>query len=124
MRPLETNRFVLTLVHVYPADESVNKWQKRAYAMFGVIVISLNLSAFLMGGSFFLKHQSIDLEQALFALVQMPATASLSYIALTTFFLRHRITAIFNRLSSIYESSWYLPHFLARLKHFLKSKLK
>lgn len=109
MRPLETNRFVLTLVHVYPADESVNKWRKGAYAFFGVFVILLNFSAFLMSGSFFLRHVSIDLEQALFALVQMPVSASLSYIALTTFLLRHKITAIFDRLSTIYESSWYIP---------------
>lgn len=102
--PLETNRFVLTWLCVYPADESTSKWQKMVHFMFGLAVFTANSLVFIVSISFFAKNVSIDLEEALFALIQMAGSGNILYVSIISYISRHKITTIFNSLSKIYES--------------------
>lgn len=103
MVPLETNRRILTWLCVYPADKNTSKWQKRGYAVFSAAVVFMNCFGFTVSSAFYLKFASTDPDEAIFAIIQMPASAYTIYISIATIILRQKITDIFQTLSTIYE---------------------
>lgn len=105
MKPLEMNRRVLTWLCVYPASENTSKSTKTLYVIFTLIILSGNLIGLGLSIDYFLKSASTDLEDSLYALFQILATAKMSYTMIVAYFLRHRITAIFVSLSDIYDAS-------------------
>lgn len=103
--PLKTNRLVLTWFCVYPPEQNTNKWKKLAYAIFA---LSLLVDSFLISFSSIasiLAYISTDFEESLFALMQLFAGSVMIYVVVITFFLRHKIVAICDSLTRIYEAS-------------------
>lgn len=104
MIPLETNRWVLTWLCVFPPERHTSKWKRLAHVAFSLTVFFINAGSFFGSLAFFLKYMSVDLEQCIFALVQMIGEVNMSYISIITFLLRDKIKAIYDNLSRIYRA--------------------
>lgn len=105
MKPLVTNRRVLTWLCVYPADATTSKLKQLAYILFSLIVFAGILSSLMASIAFFWKYVLVDLEVALYAVSQIAAAASILYAIVMTLFSRQGITNIFQKLTKIYETS-------------------
>lgn len=63
------------------------------------------MCAVIASAIFFLKFVSVDLNQSLYAMFQIAAYTNVTYIYIAAFLLRHKITAVFDSLTEIYEES-------------------
>lgn len=88
MVQFEMNRHVFPSLSLYPPSESTSEFRKFEYAIFGVSVLLFNLLAILVSWTFVLKYATIDLEQAILAIFQLPATANMSYVQQLTHIYR------------------------------------
>lgn len=70
-----------------------------------VIVFLGNFTSWAGALAYIISYVSIDLEGSLYAVFQLCAVGSVSYILIAAFFLRFRITAIFKQLTEIYDAS-------------------
>lgn len=103
MKPLATNRLVLTLFGVFQTD--TKWWQKLISISFISTIVLLSLTAALMSLAFFKKYVSIDLEQSLYAIFQTVAV-SIAMNALTVIVLsRRKISDMIEKLEHLYGSS-------------------
>lgn len=73
--------------------------------MFGLTVFIANAIVFIVSLAFFIEYASIDMEEALFALIQLAGTGNILYVLLISYILRDKIIAVFESLSKIYEWS-------------------
>lgn len=105
MEPLLINRRVLTCLCVYPIDESAYKWQKFACIIFTLFILFVHICAVLSGGTFFFKFLTMDLEQAIYSIFHVSGNTCMTYLTIASFLLRHQITLIFEKLSTIYDTS-------------------
>lgn len=105
MKPLVTNKRVLTWLCVYPADRTTSSTMKLAYVIFSCVVFFGILISLIASWAFFLKYASIDLEVALFAASQIAAASGILYAIIMTLFSRRKLTAIFLKLNEIYDAS-------------------
>lgn len=111
MVPLETNHLVLTWLCVFPPDESTSRLKRMAYTTFSLAIFGINAGSFFGSLAYFLKFMSVDLEQSLFAVVQMLGEVNMAYISIITYLLRHRITATYESLAKIYKAREYAVKF-------------
>lgn len=123
MKPLVTNRRVLTWLCVHPADETTSKFEKISYFIFSLIVFSGILSSLIASIAFFYKYVKVDLEVALYAVSQIAAASSVLYAIIMTLFSRPGITDVFKRLTIIYNESK-SKNYLRFLLGFLKSLIE
>lgn len=105
MKPLETNKKVLTWLSICPLDKNANWNQKLVRIAFSFVFIGNQVVAFAGSLTFFLKYVSVDLEQCLYALFQLAAEVSVMYMLTIAFVQRYKITALFDNLSKIYDAS-------------------
>lgn len=105
MRPLQTNKRVLTLLCLYPSDESVSKWKQLTLAVFTFLIIAANMCGLIASSFYFVKFVSTDLETSLHALLQMAALSAATYMLVIGLVLRQKINDIFSRLKNIYDAS-------------------
>lgn len=105
MEPLSTNQRVLRWLCICPATKNTSESIKWARVLFSWTIFTLNLFAFVLPVLFFVKFISTDLESCLYALFQIPTTGNIVYMTIIAFFLRHKITAVFENLSIIYAAS-------------------
>lgn len=112
--PLSTNRRVLSWLCVYPTDATASKWLKLAHIIIGVILFAG--PAIVTVGSFFwiMKFISIDLEIALFGLLEFVAFVNVVYSHMMAFYYRREIFEMLQDLSKIYEEC----KFLTELSYF------
>lgn len=105
VKPLPTQRKVLTWLCIYYSDKNESKMQKiikfSCYATFILSFISC-ITGSLM---YYNKFASINLEESLFALYQIVAQSAILYMFLIAFLLKRQITGIFDELSTIYKAS-------------------
>lgn len=104
MIPLETNRRVLTWLCVFPSEEGTSWHMKVAHIAFCSFVLGMNVVSCIVSVAFLLKYISNDMEQCLFAFVQICGEVNMSYIIIITYLLRHKITATYNSLADIYRT--------------------
>lgn len=105
MRPLVTNRRVLTWLCVCSADEYTTIKPKMLYVSITIIVFVAILSAFAGTLAFVLKFFSVDLEASLLGFLPNVAYASGVYGMIVSFIIRKKINAIFDELMLIYNKS-------------------
>lgn len=101
-QPLKLNRRILTWMCVLSSDETETKWTKLAHLYFIILLFSLNIIALLASMAYFLKYWAINLEESLFALLQMIGVTCMQYILIILIVLRSKISAMFQSLSEIY----------------------
>lgn len=104
MDPLATNRRVLTWLCVFPPEKGTTKAQRMAHVALSLSVFVVNMGSFFVSLAYFLKYMSIDLEQSLFAVVQMLGEVNMTYISIITYILRRQITATYKSLCRIYKA--------------------
>lgn len=103
MEALKTNRRILTWFCVYPADKNVSQLQKFVFAVYTVSVSVANISGLIAGIAFLISTD--DVEKRLSVVVQIVALANMSYSAIVSYFVRHKITAMIDILIEIYNTS-------------------
>lgn len=103
MNVLATNKQVLAWILLYIDKQIVGKrWQMGSICM-GVTVFTLNVCVVLYSVPFFLQYISTNLEDALYCFSQFVIFVCSTYMFIIAFMLRHRITAIIDGLTQIYE---------------------
>lgn len=103
MIPLKTNRHVLTWLCVFPPEEGTTKKKRIAHVVFSLTIFGINAGSFFVSLAYFMKYMSIDLEQSIFAIVQMLGEVNMTYISVITFILRDEVSATYKSLSKIYK---------------------
>lgn len=105
MKPLEFQQQIFTWIYLCSPDEVTSVWKKIIYFILFVIVFLGNFTSGAGALAFIIKYVSVDLENSLYAVFQLCAVGSVSYIFIAAFFLRYRINDIFKQLTEIYDTS-------------------
>lgn len=96
---------VMMWLCILPPDESSSKRMKIAYVFFGALVFS---SLFIIQFSyyaFFLKFISIDKVESFYVLFCGIGSSGTVYVFVIAYHKRDKITALFEKISKIHESS-------------------
>lgn len=103
MKPLVTLQRILSWLHLCPEEENIH-WRKKLAYIICVSTIFVVISSLAASSAvFFVKFVSIDLKQSLFAVFQVIASSSVLCILIIAFFWSHKISAILEDLSAIYD---------------------
>lgn len=105
MKPLVTNHRVLTWLSLCSADENTSKREKRCYILFAAINYFIFIFFLACSIAYFFTFIQTDLEKSLGSLFQIAACSGIIYMLIVIFFLRHKISAIFIKLSDVYKAS-------------------
>lgn len=108
MKPLETSHQCLIWLCVHPAHESTENRQKMAYTAIAVATLTLHLTLFIGCLVFCWEFLSVDLERCMLAFMTASSAFGTIYmmiISITT--MRHKVVAIFEDLTTIYNTSKY-----------------
>lgn len=104
MEPLRTTHRVLIWLSVCSPDNSTSKTMRTAYAIFAFIVHFSNACNLTAGAVFSLKFMSIDLEQSLYASINVFGNIGIIYPCIyAAYFKRDEIRQIFEKLTTIYS---------------------
>lgn len=106
MVPLRTSQLMLTWFSLL-RDENSTSWQKLAYALFSLFNLLLTVIQIASSVVFAIEFLTIDLERALYAVAQVLIFSPVLYMSLATLLLRHKITALIEELTMIFNSSMY-----------------
>lgn len=117
IKPLEPYRQCLIWLCVHPADKSANNCKKITCVAFFVANSTFQLCNFIGCLTFCWKFHSIDLRKCLFAFLMTSADFGCIYVVMITITtMRHRIAAIFEDLSTIYDTRKSILCWLYELK--------
>lgn len=105
MKPLVTNAKVLTWLCILPAQEQINRRMKLIYIAFTFTLSITCFCGLVSSLAFMMEYLSTNLEDCLYALFQVAADSSALYMVLVALFLRHKMAALFDKLSEIYNES-------------------
>lgn len=105
MKVLVTNRKILTWFCACPADPFTSKWQKLAYKTFSILSCILLSSLIVSTAIFVGRFISSDLEESLYTIFQVTGTSPALYFTIAALNSQHKIAAIFENLSAIYNTS-------------------
>lgn len=72
--------------------------------MFFSFVLAVNVVSFFVSLYYFMEYMSVDLEQSIFAIVQMLGEFNMAYLVSITYILRQKIVASYNNLAEIYKT--------------------
>lgn len=101
MKPLATNKRVLTWLNVYPLEETASKREKFLYNALSVIILSLELATIVGSVLFILKYWSVNLEDAFFAFFQIDLMINFFYLTAVAYIQRQKISDLFKTLTEI-----------------------
>lgn len=104
MAPLMTAQQVLMWLCLFPANENSSKWKKSKHILFCIGIVLVLLGCLISSFVHFTTFLSTDLEKSLYSLLQIASTASMLYVLVVGFLLRHKITAILQHLPEIYKT--------------------
>lgn len=105
MRPLETNRCIMTWLCLHPANDNTSTVMKLVYMGITVACISSQLSIFLASIVHFWKFMWIDFGMALKAFWAIVVFGALLYSIIIMLFSRQKIEQTYETLSLIYDAS-------------------
>lgn len=109
MKPLATNRRVLTWLCICPFDQDASIVKRTFFIILALFQFALVSSASVSSIIFFVNNLSVDLEGCLYAVFQIAAYSGLSYMWVVAFTLRKKINQSFGTLDAIYEESKFKP---------------
>lgn len=104
MTPLNTNRKVLIVLGMHSADASVTQQQQIRNICIASAIFIAHLWGLVSSAIYFIKFVSVDLESALFGILEVSGHVNMIYMMIIAFILRHRIAAIFTSLATIYTA--------------------
>lgn len=104
IKPLTTNARVLTWICICPVEANTSKKRKLTYIIFTFTLFLTVLTTFISSYVFFKENFSNDIEKSFYALLQLIVYLGLTYVILSIFLSRHKITAFLKTLSDIYEA--------------------
>lgn len=105
MRPMETNRRVLTWFCLHPADENTGIMMKLIYAANAFVALSIAFLFFFGSCYYFWMFASTDLEKALGAVWTINGIMAEIYMFIVMLLSRQKIKSAFDALTEIYEAS-------------------
>lgn len=105
MLPLEISQLIFTWTYLSSPDKGTSRWQKIIRFIAFLIVFFGNFTSWAGALAFIIKYVSTDFENSLYAVFQLCAVGSVSYILIAAFFMRSQIRDIFRGLTQIYEAS-------------------
>lgn len=108
MRPLATNRRMLTWLSLCPANDDTGFSMRLVHAAFTFAFISLGLAAFIASTVFCLQFVSTDFGTVLLAFWQIMAYTMVLYMFAVMLISRQKIKSTFETLSDIYRASKFL----------------
>lgn len=104
-KPLEMSRQLLTWVGVFASVENTGKLKKLIYFSLSLFIFLALLSVSVSSAVFYCTFMAVDLEGSLYALAQITAFSSATYVIIVTFFVRHELRSIFDSLYQICQTS-------------------
>lgn len=105
MKVLAANRQVFTLLWILPVSKDESKWIKLRNFSIGSIIFMALLGALISSGCFALKFATINLELSLYAVFQIAATLSQTYMLGFSFILWRKYADFFPKLQQMYDES-------------------
>lgn len=126
---LETVKFVLTWLRLYPAaaNEPMSKWKKLARIAFLPLILFSILSLALACFAFIHKFFSTNLDDCLFTFLGTIVSMATLYTMIVAFRSRREITLVIDQLLIIYDERKYIEvtFFIAvSFKQFFNSQMK
>lgn len=103
MKPLSTNRLMLTWLFFLPAETTVSIQQKLSYLLVFLIVFEVTVTYYIGYWAYLLKHLPIDLEEALYAVYEVSVAFGVIFITVAAPFERYKMNLIFEGLEIIYD---------------------
>lgn len=107
MKPLITNQRILIWMCAYPTKRTDDIFQRLSHILFSIFVFLTNISCFTASIAYFLKYATSDLNETLYATIQIAASFPMITVSLMIFFLRNKFKALFENLNKIYDHSKY-----------------
>lgn len=106
MEPIHSIKRILIWLCMCTADKSSSIWLKRAHFVFALITFILTFSGFAAHVAYMYEYLSVDLDGSMFAFLGLIGFTDASFIMIIiVFFLRHKISILFDTLSEIYDAS-------------------
>lgn len=105
MNPLISCRRVLTSLCIYPADNTLNKLQKRKRIITSLAIMVLLVTGLVASFAYAVKFKSTDLNGALFALMQVLAFITVLTEYIVAFYKRDEIRDVIISITEIYDAS-------------------
>lgn len=107
IKPLQTNRLIMTWLCLCHEDEATSKWKKLAYIICALTLSFAFFSMSVVSVTFVVKYFKVDLEEALYAVFQVSGYFAQIYTMISAFILRNEISGIFLKLYDIYDACKY-----------------
>lgn len=104
MSPLQTTQQVLKWLRIRPIDPDEKSWKNLYYAIFTFTIFTIEVLGIAGTAVFIWKHFRTDLEACLYALFSVTGACGAIYMCIVAFYLRNKITALFESLSKIYDA--------------------
>lgn len=104
MKPLTVHRQMLTWLSICPPEANATLMKKYLYIIFTVLDIIIVFGVTSASLVYFVKMVLIDLQESLYALLQIVVYFGIIYVIFVAILLRHKISGIFDKLSLIYET--------------------
>lgn len=105
MKPLEQSFKTFVLLCICPPDPTADKWIKLRNFSFLSLAISFVLLGNISSITFIMKYIGTDLENSLFACLQVAALTETIYTIFVALLIRNKITMIFDEFQTFYDSS-------------------
>lgn len=103
MRPLNLSYRIFDWLSICQTENTSSRWAETLrFGLFPTIVTNFSL-VFLSSALFCQKNVFINLEIAIYSILQMIASTTLIHSMVTTYVLREEFTNIFKNLQQIYE---------------------
>lgn len=103
MKPLATNRLMLTWLCFQPADASVSIKQKLAYIAVISIAFGVKVAYFFEYWVYFLEFVSVDLEESLYAIYEISGNSGVVFMTVIVLFQRYKMSSLLKGLGRIYD---------------------
>lgn len=103
MEPMATSKIVLTWICLHPVNENANKWKKSLYRLFFASILAFLISGLAFSIACLFRYWSIDLVKSLYSPIQIGPTLSTIYSLFIAFFMRKKISEMFEQLTMIYR---------------------
>lgn len=104
MKPLQFSRYLLSLLCIYSAEDSADKWILFRNRLFGILTELHLLLAAVAAASASYKYSVVDFESALYAFPECVALSLSNYTFIRGFISRKEIREMFDSLQGIYDT--------------------
>lgn len=111
MKPMKILWQFLNWFCVYPCSKSTPRWKNRVHIAFTFFIFVGNCCGVLVSTAFFFESISTNLENSLYAILQIASCAVGVYAVIFMLLSRQKITANLNDLARIYDECKHFQSF-------------